>query len=172
MNQWKAERWQELNENDNNNVVIVLVDDKQELKDCEGEQQNDTIHQQPNIIYSSSSCDIPNSCSRDLIFTNSLNDEQNYDEDYDNKSNLEAINADDSGGGSYEDSNPMQGSQRNSLEKDDDYDEDEIDVISTDVSCYDTIVINRNDDVTIVIADDLIKVNSGDGIYTNPFVGW
>ncbi|XP_018800202.1 PREDICTED: tyrosine-protein phosphatase 10D-like [Bactrocera latifrons] len=49
---------------------------------------------------------------------------------------------DDSGGGSYEDSHAMHsslaGSNRNSLEKDDD--DIEADVISTDVSCYDQLL--------------------------------
>ncbi|XP_026846384.1 tyrosine-protein phosphatase 10D-like [Drosophila persimilis] len=49
---------------------------------------------------------------------------------------------DDSGGGSYEDSHALHsslgGSNRNSLEKDDD--DIEVDVISTDVSCYDQLL--------------------------------
>lgn len=232
LNQWRDERWPELNEIDNNNIVIVLVGDKQECnKSSGGEEQeldesqentNNPQHdhcqnesqtlqqsqqifdeqqlsenedQQPNnISHSSSKCDMRNSCSRDLVYSTSFNydssnnacddhngvviidnNDVNYDDDFDTNSNLEAINADDSGGGSYEDSNPMQGSQRNSLEKDDyDDEEDEIDVISTDVSCYDQVMINNRhaDEGIIVIADDLFKINNGDGIYTNPFVGW
>lgn len=70
---------------------------------------------------------------------------------------------DDSGGGSYEDSHALHsslgGSNRNSLEKDDD--DIEVDVISTDVSCYDQLLGSscntRNGD------DDDIATLIGDG---------
>ncbi|KAH8245940.1 hypothetical protein KR038_007037, partial [Drosophila bunnanda] len=70
---------------------------------------------------------------------------------------------DDSGGGSYEDSHALHsslgGSNRNSLEKDDD--DIEVDVISTDVSCYDQLLGSscntRNGD------DDDIATLVGDG---------
>jgi len=72
---------------------------------------------------------------------------------------------DDSGGGSYEDSHALHsslgGSNRNSLEKDDD--DIEVDVISTDVSCYDQLLGSscntRNGD------DDDIATLVGDGDY-------
>ncbi|KAM8720683.1 hypothetical protein ACLKA7_006685 [Drosophila subpalustris] len=66
---------------------------------------------------------------------------------------------DDSGGGSYEDSHALHsslgGSNRNSLEKDDD--DIEVDVISTDVSCYDQLLGSscntRDDDIATLIGD-------------------
>ncbi|XP_030079419.1 tyrosine-protein phosphatase 10D-like [Drosophila hydei] len=69
---------------------------------------------------------------------------------------------DDSGGGSYEDSHALHsslgGSNRNSLEKDDD--DIEVDVISTDVSCYDQLLGSScntrhgdDDDLATLIGD-------------------
>lgn len=85
---------------------------------------------------------------------------------------------DDSGGGSYEDSHALHsslgGSNRNSLEKDDD--DIEVDVISTDVSCYDQLLGSscntRDDDIATLIGDDnyntkLVKSSAGGGNFTN-----
>lgn len=278
--QWKHDRWHTLHQNDNNNsVVIVLVDDKPSSMICKegtidvisigGSQHSNGSNSQPHqmqqqqqnrrksqmITFSSSSCDIKNSLSHEVILVNSftsanakmdrrsstngrssiagnsinngstINGRHSYaeenvllvqncerprsgsgsgsgaeadldddvfrrrslevDEDFDceYETNLEVNNAnDDSGGGSYEDSNPIQsstgGSNRNSLEKDDD--EIDIDVISTDVSCYDQLLGTRNDDdVTTIVGDgDIIKIKNGgigtngEGIiYANPFLG-
>uniref|UniRef100_A0A1I8P4X2 Uncharacterized protein n=1 Tax=Stomoxys calcitrans TaxID=35570 RepID=A0A1I8P4X2_STOCA len=77
-----------------------------------------------------------------------------FNEEYGTHIDAKSSNAnnDDSGGGSYEDSHALHsslgGSNRNSLEKDDD--EIEVDVISTDASCYDQLLGSscntRNDD--------------------------
>ncbi|XP_017479286.1 PREDICTED: tyrosine-protein phosphatase 10D-like [Rhagoletis zephyria] len=113
-----------------------------------------------------------------------------------------ALNAnDDSGGGSYEDSHAMHsslaGSNRNSLEKDDD--DIDADVISTDVSCYDQFLgsscntRNDEDEIATLVGegDNYTKlcitdvkgttalngvVSGGVGenggiIYANPFMG-
>ncbi|TDG43124.1 hypothetical protein AWZ03_010445 [Drosophila navojoa] len=79
---------------------------------------------------------------------------------------------DDSGGGSYEDSHALHsslgGSNRNSLEKDDD--DIEVDVISTDVSCYDQLLGSScntrhgdDDDLATLIGDSdhLVKGQKG-----------
>ncbi|XP_017869395.1 PREDICTED: tyrosine-protein phosphatase 10D-like [Drosophila arizonae] len=79
---------------------------------------------------------------------------------------------DDSGGGSYEDSHALHsslgGSNRNSLEKDDD--DIEVDVISTDVSCYDQLLGSScntrhgdDDDLATLIGDNdhLVKGQKG-----------
>lgn len=108
---------------------------------------------------------------------------------------------DDSGGGSYEDSHAMHsslaGSNRNSLEKDDD--DIEADVISTDVSCYDQLLgtscntRNDEDEIATLVGEGesytkLCKTGvkgtttlngvgsggvgeNGGIIYANPFLG-
>lgn len=76
-----------------------------------------------------------------------------FNEEYGTHIETKSNNAnDDSGGGSYEDSHALHsslgGSNRNSLEKDDD--DIDVDVISTDVSCYEQLLGSscntRNDD--------------------------
>lgn len=103
--------------------------------------------------------DVPNDLIEDLdVFHTNIEEEDEEEE------------VNDSGGGSYEDSNPMQGSggsttgsHRNSLEKD-----DEDDVISTDVSCYDQLIASTKLDEAGVDENYLKK---GGGVYANPFLG-
>ncbi|KAL5277337.1 hypothetical protein ACFFRR_002530 [Megaselia abdita] len=101
--------------------------------------------------------DVPNDLIEDLdVFHTNIEEEDE-----------EEVN--DSGGGSYEDSNPMHGSggstsgsHRNSLEKD-----DEDDVISTDVSCYDQLIASTKLEEANVDEEYLKK---GGGVYANPFL--
>ena len=85
-----------------------------------------------------------------------------YNEDYGTHIETKSNNAnDDSGGGSYEDSHALHsslgGSNRNSLEKDDD--DIDVDVISTDVSCYDQLLgsscntRNDEDEIATIVGD-------------------
>lgn len=85
-----------------------------------------------------------------------------YNEEYGTHIETKSNNAnDDSGGGSYEDSHALHsslgGSNRNSLEKDDD--DIDVDVISTDVSCYDQLLgsscntRNDDDEIATIVGD-------------------
>lgn len=86
-----------------------------------------------------------------------------FNEEYGTHIDAKSSNAnnDDSGGGSYEDSHALHsslgGSNRNSLEKDDD--EIEVDVISTDASCYDQLLgsscntRNDDDEIATIVGD-------------------
>lgn len=87
-----------------------------------------------------------------------------FNEEYGTHIETKSNNAnDDSGGGSYEDSHALHsslgGSNRNSLEKDEDDDDIEVDVISTDVSCYDQLLgsscntRNDDDDIATIVGD-------------------
>lgn len=85
-----------------------------------------------------------------------------YNEEYGTHIETKSNNAnDDSGGGSYEDSHALHsslgGSNRNSLEKDDD--DIDVDVISTDASCYDQLLgsscntRNDDDEIATIVGD-------------------